>query len=90
MMINKFWIRWGCIIFICVIYFAVILFFNFTFSLNLSINKETMYMGGNLTSSQCGAFVDGLVAEHDNASLVSFVGFLICVPLILFIFNKIR
>lgn len=82
---NKYWIRWGCIIFICVIYFVVIFLFNFIFALDLS---ETMSAGGEFTHSQCLSFVDGLVAEHDNASFASFVGFLICMPLILFVFKK--
>ncbi|MHA6307969.1 MULTISPECIES: hypothetical protein [Hafnia] len=86
-MTNKFWIRWGCIVFICIVYFAVIFFFNFIFSLDLT---ETMSAGGQFTHPQCVAFIDGLVAEHDNATLASLVGFLICMPLILWVFKKVR
>lgn len=89
-MTNKFWIRWGSITFICIIYFAVMFFFNFISVLNFSITMEAMNMGGNITPSECGSFVDGLVADRDNTSLASFAGFLICMPLILFVFKKIR
>ncbi|HFU2794840.1 hypothetical protein [Citrobacter farmeri] len=49
---------------------------------------ETMNMGGNITPSQCGTFVGGVMADDDKTSLASFTDFLICIPLILFVFKK--
>jgi hypothetical protein len=84
-MTNKFWIRWGCIMFITIIYFVVICFFNFIFALDLS---ETMSAGGQFTHPQCVAFVNRLAVEHDNAAFISFGSFLVCMPLILLVFKK--
>lgn len=64
------------------------LFFNFISALNFSVIMETMNMGGNITPSQCGTFVGGVMADDDKTSLASFTDFLICIPLILFVFKK--
>lgn len=84
---NKFWIRWGCIIFICVIYYVLMFYFNVVFAVNFS---ETVSSGGDFTPSQCVWFAKQLLSDHNNSALVFFVGFLICMPLILFVFKKIR
>ncbi|WP_368300298.1 hypothetical protein [Kluyvera sichuanensis] len=84
---NKFCIRWGIILFICAIYLIVDLYFNFIFALDYS---ETASMGGGFTSSQCDWFAKQLLMDHNRVAIVSILGFLICVPLILLVFKKVR
>lgn len=84
---NKFCIRWGIILFICVIYLIVDLYFNFIFALDYS---ETTSMGGGFTSSQYDWFAKQLLMDHNCVAIVSILGFLICVPLILLVFKKVR
>ncbi|EBH8755844.1 hypothetical protein FPX20_19860 [Salmonella enterica] len=86
-MTNKFWIRWGIILFISAIYYIVIFYFNIIFAVNYS---ETMSMGGDFSSSQCVWFARQLLSDHNYVFIVSVVGFLICMPLILLAFKKIR
>lgn len=84
---SKFWIRWFSISFIFIIYYFVLFCFNFIFAIDYS---ENMSMGGDFNSSQCVWFAQVLLADHNNTALVSSVGFLVCVPLILLVFKKIR
>lgn len=84
---NKFWIRWSVILFICAVYFVTDLYFNLIFAVDYS---ETMSMGGDFTSSQCVWFAKQLLMDHNCVAIVSILGFLICVPIILLAFKKIR
>ncbi len=50
-MTSKFWLRWGCVIFICVIYYVLMFYFNVVFAVNFS---ETVSSGGGFHSfSMC-------------------------------------
>ncbi|KAB1428251.1 hypothetical protein F8B54_12070, partial [Salmonella enterica subsp. enterica serovar Schwarzengrund] len=61
-MTNKFWIRWGIILFISAIYYIVVFYFNIIFAVNYS---ETMSMGGDFSSSQCVWFARQLLSDHN-------------------------
>lgn len=84
---KKLWFRWVSILLICAVYYLVVFYYDLVFAVNFS---ETMSQGGDLTSSQCAWLVKTLLQNHNDSALASSLGFAVCVPLIIFIFKKVR
>ena len=85
---KKFGFRWLGITLVCIGYYSLLFLYNFIFSLDFS---STMSQGGGeISSSVCYAVIDDLFIEHTNAMTVSYLGFIVCVALILLINKKVR
>jgi hypothetical protein len=89
MLNKKFWLRWAGIFLVFISYYLIQLYFDFVFSLYLS-TKMNEPSDNKISSSICDAIIDGLVVNYNNARFTSYLGFMICVPLILIIYKKVR
>ena len=85
---NKTFLRWGGIGAVSFCYFLALVMTTFSFSA-LSEN-ESMRFTSPVPSNEYHAVIDSLVQATDLVFEVAMYGFIICVPLILFIFKKVR
>lgn len=86
MMNRKFWIRWVSIMLVCIAYYVIVFYFDLVFAVNFS---ETIGQGGGMLT-QCTWLVKTLLQNHNDLAFASTIGFAVCVPLILFIYKKVR
>lgn len=84
----KFILRWGCIGVVSLCYFLGLTVVSFSFS--AFHENQSMQLSGPVPLKQYFQVVDTLVKATDSLFNVAIFGFLICVPLILVIFKKLR
>ena len=89
MLNKKFCLRWLGITLVFTSYYSALFFYDFAFSLYLS-TKRNEPSDNTISASTCDAIIMNLDMYHYNVQAVSYFGFMICVPLILFIYKKVR
>ncbi|PDO88797.1 hypothetical protein BK797_05025 [Kosakonia sacchari] len=87
MMNKEYWIRWACIVLICVAYYVIVICFELVFAVSFS---ETVIHGWDFTPSQLARFVMGLSLNPQDLALAFIVGFAVCISLFFLIFKKMR
>ncbi|AIA70470.1 hypothetical protein KCQ_19592 [Pectobacterium atrosepticum ICMP 1526] len=81
-------VRWSGIMFVSCCYFIVLHFSKRSFfSL---IEKESMRVSGAMTISEYSNAINIVQVQSEVIDKVGFLGFFICIALILFIFKKVR
>ena len=86
-MLSKTVLRRGSIALICAVYFLTLAFFDLVFALQ---HKAYIAQGGEFTAIQSIEQANTLLALHQNAMSVAWIGFALCTVLILYIHKKVR
>lgn len=84
---NKTVVRRGCIALVCIIYYLVLAFFDLIFALQ---HQTYTSQGSGFTSMQSIRQANTLLALHQDAMNVAYIGFIISMVLIIFIHKKVR
>ena len=85
---NKYIIRWGFISLVVICYFFGLI--GASFSLSAFIENQSMQISDPVSVGEYSETIDSLMKATDNIFYVATIGFIICVPLILLIFNRVR
>ncbi|EPA0111299.1 hypothetical protein ACLETS_11420 [Enterobacter ludwigii] len=80
--------RWGGIVIVSLCYFIALVLSTFSFS--AFSESESMRLSGPIPLKEYHASIDSIIQATDDVVNVAFFGFMICVPLILIIFKKVR
>jgi len=80
--------RWGGIVIVSLCYFIALALSTFSFS--AFSESESMRFSGLIPLKEYQASIDSIMQATDGVFTVALFGFVICVPLILLIFKKVR